>query len=317
MARIKNLDTKLRMVLPWGTMGDMRPAQTMTDVYKHLGWQVVKEQLLTPFGEKTETFATIRLQPQLDGTTKRYILGDKLSEQYEIIQNADSVTALAPLVDAGLKPVMSGSIDGGKRVCVVLQFVDALVVGNTDVYARYVIYSNEHTGKKRGRFMLVAVRLVCTNGMVAARDEGMLRFTHKGGANDAMLAAASCLDVANQRFMTYGEQMEALMGTGVSKQDIQNYVKHVFFPKLKTVQELNDNRDKIDAVRSQLEKLFVTGPGSDMVEARGTVYGLYQAANHYLNHDVRSRNRGASFLWGANALTDERALREARALVTA
>lgn len=300
----------------WLHMGDMKAVDSTTAIYRQLGWNVVKEQLFTANQEPTETYATIRLQPQPDGSTRRIILGDKLSEQYKIIQNAEAINDLAPLWEQGLTPCYAGSIDGGKRIAIAASFADALVVGKSgnDVIYRYVMYSNDHTGKASGTIELVGKRQVCSNGATVGSN-ARIRVMHKGKAEEAMRVAIQSLDVANRQFLAYGERLESLMELPIRKADIAKYVKLIWFPKL-TDKELDEKRERVHEVTQAVEKAFVAGPGADTVEAKGTAYGLYQAANYYLNHETRGA-RDVSLLWGGARNTDLRALELAGRLQTA
>lgn len=299
-------------------LGNPKRVSTMADMYKHLGWHTTLEQLYTGLGEETDTYATVRQQPQADGSTKRVLLGTKLSKQYEILQNADSLNHMQKLVDAGLKPSACGVIDNGKRVWGLLEFDEDMTIGSPakgDILHRYALYSNDHTGRQRARVSLVCVRLICTNGMTATEDLGVLHLRHKGGINESMGLAVDAIDTANHQFIAYGERLEKLMESSISAKDIDRYVKQVFFPSLKSEKEIAEKQASITAVRDTVIRNFISGPGADTVEAKGTVYGLYQAANHYLNHDAGGRNRQVSLFFGTGAQTDARALRAAEQLV--
>lgn len=311
MARLVTIpksETKaIEAAAAWAGMGDMTRVEATTDIYRKLGWHVTKEQLLTSKGEVTGTYATIRHQPQPDGSTQRIILGDKLSDQYEIIQNVDAINGLAPLFDAGLKPIFAGSIDNGRRIAVAMEFEDALIVGKTgsDVIYRFVMYTNTHDGSSTARLELVGRRQVCSNGATIGSNATM-RVMHKGRANEGVQAAISALDVANRQFIVYGERLEHLTSLPIRAADINRYVKLVWFPKA-TDRELDEKRERIDQIRAQVERAFIAGPGANEAETRGTAYGLYQAANYYLNHETRGA-RDVSMLWGQNRNLDLRAL---------
>lgn len=302
---------------PWHGLGEVKGVVTIADAYRVLGWHVTKEQLQTQSSELVDTYCTIRHMPQTNGApTKRIILGDKLSDQYEILQNADLINAILPLTQAGCQVETLGSLENGACVWVMLRLSQDLLVGNSDTIKRYILVSNRHDGKASAKFGVVGTRVVCANTLHVAEttNSKLLRIRHKGSVSANLNAAVELLDHVNGQFLAYGGQMESLMARkDIVTADIKKYVKEVFFPKL-TDKELDEKRDKVREMEATILDNFTNRhQGAETVEAKGTAYGLYQAANYYLNHQTRGGQ--VSLAWGGNALVDRRALAVAKQLV--
>lgn len=296
--------TLAKAIRPWGLMGGKTVNDTM-DAYRMIGWSVTKEQLQTTLGEKVDTFATIRHNG--DGT--RTILGDKLGPDYKVLQNTGLMVAASQLVDMGCVIRKVGEVNAGQKVWILLEIPQDLVIGKSgnDVLKRFVLISNDHCGRARARVSLMITRLACTNGATVTDDIGA-RMRHQGDLEFKFANAVQALDVANLKFLEYGESLERLMvAKNINQADVNAYVKNVFFPRI-TEKDAIEKQDTIKRVQETISRLYTSGPGADLAEARGTAYGLYQAVNHYLNYESKAANRQVSLIFGAGAKTDSRAL---------
>ncbi len=306
---------------PWHGKGEIKGIITVPDAYRVLGWNVVKEELVTQQGEKTGTYATIRVGTEKD-PMKRIILGNKLSNDYNILQNIRLIQAVQPLLDAGMKLETLGSLEDGKVVWLLASFQGDLIIGKSDRIKRYVLISNDHAGRAKPRCGLTGVRVVCNNTIVAAHHEGSLIKLSSHRAKEADMVRGlediiASISVADKKFVAYGETMERLIANkAVSSADVRKYVKDVIFHDL-TAEEEKQKADRIRTVTTEISRLFEAGPGATTEDAKGTAYGLYHAVNNWLNYHSAARDRQASLVFGSNAQTDARALKQALVLSAA
>src|ERR1700733_4468991 len=116
----------------WHRLGIVKDtAITKYDLTNEFGWPVFKEQLFTARGEATTTYATIRPIYNPDGTLKeRIILGDKLSEDYQVLQNGELINMIDPLLEAGCFVQTGGTLNQRRRIWVLLDLPSDLQVGN-------------------------------------------------------------------------------------------------------------------------------------------------------------------------------------------
>ena len=309
----------------WHRLGIVKDtAITKYDLTNEFGWPVFKEQLFTARGEATTTYATIRPIYNPDGTLKeRIILGDKLSEDYQVLQNGELINMIDPLLEAGCFVQTGGTLNQRRRIWVLLDLPSDLQVGN-EVIKRYILLSNDHTGKESARVGFVPVRVVCANTLSMAENGGhsLIKILHKGDVAKSMEAVIKLIDTANGQFLAYGEQLEALMDMPIDQDTLNAYVKTVFLPRSKaeTTEEEDSEANRLKKLQNTINEIFQTEPS--IVEssgANGTMYGAYQAVNHYLNHvqAIGDSRRLHSIGWGTGRQTDLRALAAATQLVSA
>jgi phage/plasmid-like protein (TIGR03299 family) len=296
------------------TAGDV-PLEALKNAWS---FSVTKEPLFTVQGEETTTFATIRTNP--DQT--RAVMGDKLSASYQILHNATLLEALNPLLEAGLAIETGGTLDGGSKVWALMSIPGDMIVGRQDRIKRFVLLSNDHSGREAARTGFTPVRVECANKLAQAHDSRqsqLLRVRHNGGeVNVNFINATKLIDTANQQFLAYGSQLDVLAGKGVSQSDLRRYVKQVFMPKLDEAMDTSTlalaakesyqkDLDKLARLRSTIDEIFQAEPSvCDQVDTAGTAYGLYQSVNFYLNHVTSGGFKSLAF--GVNEAVDARAL---------
>lgn len=295
------------------------------------GYDIEKVRLPLPTGELTSTYATVRKTTDADGNTKRIILGDKLAAGYMVLQNRKLIQGIQPLIDAGCIIETAGTLDEGRRVWILLRLSVDLVIGVSDQLNLYILVSNEHTGSETLRVGKVPIRVVCANTLSAAHNTGqLLRLKHTDSIELSFDQAIKMIDAASGQFLAYGEQLDILAQTSIMQEDLDLYVKRVFFPALdarKAAAETEKEKKNVQAELNQLIKkqnqineLFQTEPSIiDYPETNGTAYGAYHAVNFFLNHThaIGEERRLQSLMWGDGAGVDARAMREALALVAA
>ena len=119
------------------------------------------------------------------------------------------------------------------------------------------------------------------------------------------------MDMLNAEFKATVEQYRTLTKRQVNKEDVKKYIKRVFPSTAK------DADDEASATEEAVTRLFETGRGADMPGVAGTAWGLYNAANEYLNYEAgRTADNRINSLWfGQGATTNDKALQYAYQLV--
>lgn len=301
-----------RMQDVWHGQADLQEEITLENLYERLGWEVFKQELSIPTGEKTGEYSLVREVKNPDGTPKRIILAKSVSEGYNILQNSDMIRKIEPLLEAGCKIDVEGSIKNGEHAWVLLRLSSDIVVGKNDVIKKYILATTDHSGHGSAKFGPVGIRVVCANTLNAATESTesrLLSITHKGDVTGKLEAAVQILDTVNGQFLALSNKFNELASIGFSTFQLRTKVKEIFFPNL-TLEQESAKRDIIVQRQDQIENLFLTGPGSDLDSAKGTAYGAYQAINNFLNHETKgdAEQRAASLTWGQARKTDERAL---------
>lgn len=333
---ITNRDNVLFFKKPaWHKLGEVTGENiTKHDLHKRFGWPVIKEPLFTARGEETSTYATIRtIYDDAGNEVERIILGDKLSASYEVLQNADLITAAEPLMDAGCIVETAGTLNKGRRVWLLLRLQGDMHLGADETITRFIMISNDHTGKESARVGFVPIRVVCANTLSMAessRASSLIKIRHEGNVKRSMDFVVSLIDSANGQFLAYGEQLEQLMTMPIDQQTLDDYVKRIFFPKFEqqtanaeTTEEKESARkdaDRLLKLQNVISEIYQTETSIiDQRDANGTLYGAYQAVNHYLNHvqAIGEERRLHNIGWGTGRQTDLKALSVAKELVAA
>lgn len=317
-----------RNMSAWHGLGVVAGTVTNADYLKTVAYEVVKEQLYTAFGEPVNTYATVRTTS--DG--RRIVLGDKLSAEYSVLQNSELLEATKPLQEAGCALETFGTLQEGRRVWILLRLQGDLLVGKNDVIKRYILLSNDHTGRQSARVGFTPVRVVCANTLGMAEngyESELVRIRHQGNVSVAVGNVTRLLDTANGQFLAYGEQLDALANTQISQADLNRYVKRVFLPtmadeapaataSLKVKEAWERDIKRLTNLQNVVNEIFqVEESVAGQPDTAGTVYGAYQAVNFYLNHlkTGGEEKRVTSLVWGRSAAEERRALDAARELV--
>jgi phage/plasmid-like protein (TIGR03299 family) len=306
-----------RNIMPWHELGEVRENFGIDDLHRIMGWPVEMVPLITADGDKTDSFATVRKDfttlPEGMKPTGNIILGTGLSRNYSVLQNEDLIKIVEPFVDNGCALETAGTLKNGQRVWIMMRLAKDLNVGKDDVIQRYILASNDHTGRQSAKFGLVGVRVVCQNTLnvaESAETSKLIRIYHQGDVNESMKTVASMLDHVNGAFVNYGINLSQLAKEQINADDLRKYVRNCFFERF-NAKEKEEMAKRIEKRENTIIELFEAGAGSDLKSAKGTWYGAYQAVNNYLNHhnDIALDSRLPSLVWGHRALNDKKALR--------
>jgi len=311
-----------RNITPWHELGEVSENVTIPDLYRIMDWEVRKTKMETveiPIDESdnnfipailTDAYATVRMPH--GNETDGIVLGTGLSNSYQVLQNKELIQLVEPFVDQGCALETAGTLKNGQRVWIMLRLAKDLHIGQNDVIQKYIMVSNDHTGRQAARFGLVGIRVVCQNTLNAAEKQdygtsNLIRIFHQGNVNENIKTVASMLDHVNGKFINYGINLERLAHTGINQRDLKRYVENCFLPTYS--EKRRDLENFMEKTEGKIIELFESGAGSDLPEAKGTVYGAYQAVNAYLNHNknVALDVRLPSLVWGHRGNTDKRA----------
>lgn len=298
------------------------------------GYEIAKERLYTHLGEETNTYATVRTLPAIGSKPEqRILLGDKLSADYRVLQNAELINAADPLLEQGCVMHGAGTFSEGRQVWIQLKMSSELIIGRSDRLEQLVLLSNDHTGKASAHIGLTPYRVSCKNSLRMAqysKESTMTRIKHKGDIVWSVGNAVELLRSANAAFLGYGNMMETLVDAKANQADIDALVKQTFMPKFNeslAIGATTSDKEAHEKEQARLTKLqnviseiFETEASiTDHVDTAGTMYGAYQSLNYYLNHLKIGGDdkRQASMMFGRAASEDTRAINVALKLVSA
>lgn len=300
---------------PWHGLGKhVKESPSIADaiVCAGLDWKVRCDDLFTKAGTQAPMRATVR---ESDGR----ILG-VVGADYVPLQNSEAFAFFEPFVAA--KEALletAGSLRDGARVWVLARINRApSVIVKGDEVEKFVLLSNGHDGTMAVRVGFTPIRVVCANTLAMAHGDKaskLLRVRHTKNVVQNIEAIREIVNLADAEFEATAEQFRLLASRGVNGDDLEKYVRKVFY----------DRAGGVDAKKSKIvekvTELFEKGRGNNLPGVRGTFWGAYNAVTEYLawekgandQHNAAEKiEKNATRLdltwFGHNAMFNKRAL---------
>lgn len=203
-----------------------------------------------------------------------------VSKRYEPVQNAAVYDVARPLVESGRATwETGGSLYGGATIWGLLKIGNS-DVGGGDAVESYLLLDSSHDGSRNVSFRVTSTRVVCANTLaIAGRDRVSLRVRHTASAHDRLDEATDILDRAAEITTAGIAEARAMAARRVTRSET-----HEFFAALIPDAESERGQKKVDETRAFLLRALDRAPGAQMSTARGTAWGLYQAATFYTSH---------------------------------
>jgi len=241
-----------------------------------------------------------------------------VTDSYTLLQNTDLAGFCEAVVGAGQAVYhTAGALGKGEDVWFLLELGAVGIGPAQDQVDRYLLATNNHTGKRAMRALWTPVRVVCQNTLNGAlrgagKDSG-IRIRHVGNVQGRVQEAQRVLGLADRAFSGWKERMEVLSLQTASKDQVRAFVEALFpNPNETELDKLNDLPAYITKARdSVVQKFDGAGIGLDVPGVRGTNYALYNAAVEWFDHDRKSETaetRMAGLMWGVGPTFKSRAL---------
>ena len=264
---------------PWHKLGTaVLGAMTAEEAIRlaNLTWTVSKRQLMTLDGiDCPDFFATVRDDNNLP-------LG-MVGPAYAVFQNHQAFASFDGAVgDLGGKYVSCGSIDGGKRIFLLAELKDEIIIKRVDQLRAYLLLTHAHDGTAAIRFMRTAVRVVCQNtlNMALAASGAGLYARHTRNASEKIVNGAELVGLYSKSMSNFKEQAEALAGVVVRAQEVEQFIREVFEVPENAEETSTQKQQAIDTV---LDK-FENGELNRIPGIAGTAWALLNATTEYADH---------------------------------
>lgn len=212
-------------------------------------------------------------------------------KSYQVVQNSEAFSFFDEIVGSGQAKYDKASIYKGGGVVVLRAKVphDFEVVPGDEV-ATYLQLVNSHDGSKALSIVPQVVRLVCTNGLTALRDQATRRVSCKhtiSGKNRFVWNAQKVLGEERAYFAMFQEKCRKMAKEQFSKLEMDSF--------LATLLDL-DGEKKISARRvgivDDIRILAEEGVGQDIKGVRGTKWAAYNAVTEYVDNQRATRESG-------------------------
>jgi len=226
-----------------------------------------------------------------------------VSTGYEVVQNAQLLQMINPMVEEGLLVVENmGYLAHGAKVFAQAKINQEFRVVGED-YNAYITLLNGHTGNASVAIGPVATRVICGNTFSMAYSNIGEKFRHSSGVNERVLASTAVLDYVNGAMKKYSESVETIASATCTSTQFRAFLEATYkkeADKMRNVNVLND--------------LFYNGAGN---EGR-TFYDAMNAVTDFSSNRSRKSETGrfgyANF--GQGATINQRAMEVALDMAT-
>jgi len=229
-----------------------------------------------------------------------------VSPDYEVVQNADLLNLINPMVSEGLLTVENvGYLKHGAKVFAQARVNREFQVIGED-YQAYVTLLNGHTGNCSVAIGSTLTRVICGNTFSTAYSDISEKYRHSVGVTERVLESTFVLDYVNGSMKSYSDYMEKLSTSACSSVQFRNYLEAVYNKPL---------QDMRSSFVEQLNNLFYTGKGNE----GKTYHDAFAAVTEYASNYSRKTESGR-FLYsqfGTGANVNIRALRVGLELTSA
>lgn len=232
---------------------------------------------------------------QIDGyyATHRTDNGDYLGmvkSRYQIVQNRDAFGFFDAIIDQGEAIFeTAGALGNGERIFLLAKLPDDLMIGGEKI-EKYIMLMNSHDGSSSVIAGLTNIRVVCNNTLQAALKglENKVSIGHNNTAKDKLKEAYRVMGIASQ----YATEVQDIFNRMTDVKMTEGQYREFFESVMKT--------DYKDAKRSQKQQAELSTKLKNMVdattkfalthhtqqtdEAKGTLWGAYNAISGYYNY---------------------------------
>ena len=221
-----------------------------------------------------------------------------VSPKYEVVQNADLLNLINPMVSEGLLTVENvGYLKHGAKVFAQAKVNEEFRVIGED-YRAYVTLLNGHTGNSSVAIGSTLTRVICGNTFSTAYSDISEKYRHSTGVTERVLESTFVLDYVNGAMKSYADYMEKLSKTNCNSVQFRNFLEEVYNKPL---------RDMRGSFVETLNNLFYNGKGNE----GKTYHDAFAAVTEYASNYSRKTESGR-FLYsrfGTGANVNIRALR--------
>lgn len=227
------------------------------------------------------------------------ILGDKIGADYEVVQNIDAFQFFDAIVGGdGIQYETAGALGNGERIFITAKLPGYIKVGNGDLIEKYLFLTTSHDGFGSITAAFTPVRIVCANTLNAAmrRRSNTIRIRHTVNAKDKLAEAHKVMGISN---MLSGE-LETIFNRWatirISDPEVKQLIQLAMAPNKETLQKLNEPgagnlSNPFNKMVDQVFEYAMSSPTQQTAEAKGTLFGAYNAVTGYFQN-VRTYKDG-------------------------
>lgn len=226
-----------------------------------------------------------------------------VGENYKVVQNSTAFAFLDSLIGDSVESfIEAGSYKGGAVVYIRVKISGSLIfAGNeNDVGEKFIDFKTSHDGSICLSAHLVALRLICKNGLMGFKKLAGAARRHTPNLN--LESIRESIGLMNSQFSL----MEDL-----SRKMASEHFDPSYFPKvLQEIGVIPNSANKSKATTRALNIIdevtsrFYNGEGSSLVGSKGTRWGAYNAITEYVDHfrGSDSRRKESAFIGSGSTI---------------
>ena len=232
-------------------------------------------------------------------------------KSYEVVQNTEAFSFFDEIVGTGqAKYDKAFAYRGGAVVVLRAVVPHSFDVLPGDEVATYLQLVNSHDGSKALSIVPLVVRLVCTNGLTALREQATKRVAVKhtqNGKSRFVFDAKTVMAEEREYFRLFSEKCKAMAKKQMSSLAIDSFLEELFMSDSESEDVPTRTKNRMADVKALVDG----GIGMDIKGVRGTAWGTYNAVTEYIDHTRptkgESENREFASLFGSGSRLRERA----------
>lgn len=272
--------------VPWHGLGvpvkeNLTPAEIL--VAASLNWSVRREGIVTSVSGQTmlDHYALVR-------DVDNQILGI-CGKEYQPFQNSEVFDFFTKFVEAGkMEMHIAGSLLNGKYIWALAKIKDGQfnLMGDDPNYS-YLLMVSPHVWGKAMTLLFTSVRVVCWNTMNMALSRIIaerFRILHNRTFPELKAAAQDTIEQVLVVKEKYAQQALLLAQAKAEKDQALEYFARLVSPKaldsFSKISDLNELNDNARRIIYNFEK----GPGAELVSAKGTWWGAFNAVTRFVDH---------------------------------
>jgi len=298
---------------PWHGLGQQLSVGATLEVWSKeagLNFTVNEADVKYQVGTGIAVFPSRKVLYRSDTNVPLAVVGSK----YKVVQPMDVLEFFRNLtVQHGWQLETAGVLFNGAKYWALARTGQEVRIKGQDLLQDYVLLATACDGTLKTTSKRTSIRVVCNNTLSIATARGMsVKVSHATTFNaDAVQAEMGLTDC----WADFAESMSQLAERRVSNAEAVQYVVALFGDKTLPI----DQQPAIQTIAKVLQLFDGQGRGSDLVSAKGTAFGLVNAATEYIDWhkgvDQSRRLDNAWFLGGASV--KERAFSLATELLAA
>lgn len=246
-----------------------------------------------------------------------------VTDNYTVVQNMEAFAFFDNIIEKGEAIFQTvGTLGKGEKIFVTAKLPKDIAVKGEQV-ENYLLLTTGHDGKTAVQAGFTSVRVVCNNTLTAALSQlqNKISIVHFKNAKEQIAAAADVMGIA--RFYTdeLNQIFNKMAKVKINDTKLREYLEAVLKPRREIINKDTLQTEFSTAFTKKIDAIMDfahNDPTQTSKEAKGTVWGAYNAVSGYYGHIKNygsANDRMKDIMFSRGAVKIEKAFDYALALV--